>query len=301
MKGARIEHLMCWFDNQQSRQNLAQAEEEHANLQQDLQERHSLRCEDVQEYTLNIQNLRQQLGESEDLLEGVDHIGQMEPLTSDAPRAYANAAAVRRDWEEVERLRKQVAERREEIRVLRRQALDARRAAATEEARLRVYEELHTQEVSLLRTQLPSWPPMGVQGPEVELENSRRAAAEERKKLILDELAAQQARARLESERKLHREEVDLLTQRLRTKQGYAGVELPERATAEIRLQLEALEQPFSEFLANLGEPALPPVPKSTIAKDSESVAGLNRWVGVLAGRLSALSDRLEAEGAAKV
>merc|ERR1719329_1538911 len=66
--GARLEHLMCFYDNLRLQNELKAADETSAQQEQDLQEVNHMRSEEVVRLTLEAVGIQEQLDSPEDLL-----------------------------------------------------------------------------------------------------------------------------------------------------------------------------------------------------------------------------------------
>jgi len=303
--GARLEHLMCFYDNGKLRTEILPATEDQCKQQeQDLHELNHLRSEEVLKLTLETQGIRQQIALPEDLL-AIDNgspcpepVVQTAGINGGGPDASKRMlATIRRCWKSIEATQKEMDEHRKELEQMRSRASEAQSEAALQRAKLNVHRETRELELREFRQRLPPWPPAGSSEaqPEMQLEQQRRLEADSRTTLAAHELGAQQARTLLESEKRAHEEEYDLLKQDLRalraSEDGRARLQLADANAPLLRQHCAALHGPLDALLRALEQPPLQPAPAAT-------ADGFERWVGCLAGRLGELTARLAARRA---
>jgi len=300
--GARLEHLMCFYDNLRLQNELKAADETSAQQEQDLQEVNHMRSEEVVRLTLEAVGIQEQLDLPEDLLccdmppsptpkvlraaasaeKGVGGGEDGEPRA--APSRVELEESVRLRWKLVERLQRRSAALRAECAELQAKALEAEREATQQQAKLAVCQESHAQEAEHFRSKLPQWPPAGVPetSQEVALERTRRLEAEGKSQLAVDRLGAQQARALLESERQLHREQAQRLERELRLLRARADAS----AGSSLRASCEAVQGPANRFLAALGRaPVETGSPERWAAALCDCLANLTVELADAAGR----------------
>jgi len=208
-RGVNFEHLPCCVENEQLQDSISHAEQSIGRQSLELKNVTRARNEEVAQLSAEVSHLQEQLRQQDDLLEDGG------PDTAQELRVQLDMAAARARIE-AEDIRQQLMCQRNEIEVVRQQTLQAQREAAEHRAKLAVYRETHDQEMAEMRRRLQ---PAGSSGPatEADLESSRCKVADLEISLRAATRSREEAEQLLQTDRKLQQQEIDLLTDELRT------------------------------------------------------------------------------------
>jgi len=272
--GARLEHLMCFIDNNRLQNDLGTLTDLNDQQFWELSDVNRSRGEEVARLALDASSLKELMREPDDaLLYGCGCCGSIKSSSSDATidenRKLQKILDSRRLL--IDELERQVENQSEDLNKARQRAEVAHKDAAMEEARLKVLMETHEQEVSELRRHLALEQPshgaaFGLSLAERQVDGSACS------RLVLAErLRMEEAQKLLEIERRLHSEEVEAIWRDVQATSRVADAirgQTDSVRSAEGRRKLllccEELHRPVCDFLRMLGRPPLPEVPAGT-------------------------------------
>jgi len=227
--GARLEHLMCCYENSRIQGDLNLSEDTAGQQREDLRDVNRARSNEVAQLSLETARLRRQLAQSADdepdlLCEGG---GGCDRLYDGSAGRSANAEEedLRRQIESetreghlrVEALQYELARQRDEAEEARKQVLEAQKWAAVQSAKLAVLRETHEQEVRELRRRLPSSSSLEQDAsPAAVLEKARCTEADLQLMLTAERCGAREASALQHTKADLHKQETELLQEAIR-------------------------------------------------------------------------------------
>jgi len=307
--GARLEHLMCFIDNNRLQKDMHTVVDVCDQQAWELLDINHSRGEDVVKLSLDAVAVKSMMQEpADDLLMGCGCCGDIKTVSKesgqvDENRMLEETLSKRRLL--IDNLKNQVEAQGAELSKAREGAEEAQIIAASEDAKLNLLTETHREEVSEIRRHLclddSFVEALGLTAPDglgdaFGTSMLPLAVGNAQRRLVLaGRLRVQQAQKLLERERRLHCDEVEALHREIQaTSVAIAAREgltpdaaafaliRSQAARQELRQCCEELSRAMSSFLVSRKQPTLPQVP----ASDSELAA----WLETLTSRLSSLS-----------
>jgi len=156
IEGARLEHLVCCYNNDRFQGDLKVAEEHCEEQVKDLMELHRIRAEEVVLLSQEARDLRKMLGSAEDDILSSDATAWNLLFPPDKLAAGGTAVHSRRAdvAEDLQASRKQVDLRKMELAAVRHRVKEAQKEAVLHRAKLSVTREVREMEVHELREML---------------------------------------------------------------------------------------------------------------------------------------------------
>jgi len=305
--GARLEHLMCFIDNNRLQKDMHTVVDVCDQQAWELLDINHSRGEDVVKLSLDAVAVKSMMQEpADDLLMGCGCCGDIKTASKksgqvDENRMLEETLSKRRLL--IDNLKNQVEAQGAELSKAREGAEEAQVIAASEDAKLNLLTETHREEVSEIRRRLclddSFVEVLGLTAPDGLGDAFGMlpfAVGNAQRRLVLaGRLRVQEAQKLLERERCLHCEEVEALRREIQAtsvaiaaKDGLSpdaaafALTRSQAARQELRQCCEELSRAMSSFLVSRKQPTLPQVPGS----DDDLAA----WLETLTSRLSSLS-----------
>lgn len=204
-----FERLPCCVENAELQTSIQQAEQQIGRQSLELKNVTRARNEEVAQLSAEVSHLQEQLQLQEDLLEEGGHDCTQE-LKMQLDRATARSRV------EAEDLRQQLKLERSDSELVRQQTLHAQREASDYRAKITMYRKTHEEEMAQMHLRLKSAVPQGAKS-EADLESSRRKIADLETSLKPAIQTRDEAQKVLDTERKLQQQEIDLLSEELKS------------------------------------------------------------------------------------